>query len=91
MRYVGALALKYCMLKLSFLVTYAPKSKSLCASLFESISQVKEMFWFWRLDYNEERTHESLANLPPATHRTKVENSNLELCHLWGSGQRVIT
>ncbi|MCV2883876.1 IS3 family transposase [Aestuariibacter sp. AA17] len=34
--------------------------------LFESITQVREMSWFWRLDYNEERTHESLGNLPPA-------------------------
>jgi putative transposase len=49
--------------------------------LFESISQVKEMAWFWRLDYNEERTHESLGNLPPAAYRAKLENSNLELCH----------
>ena len=51
------------------------------AYLFESISQVREMAWFWRLDYNEERTHESLGNLPPAAYRAKLENSNLELCH----------
>ena len=51
------------------------------AYLFERISQVKEMAWFWRLDYNEERTHESLGNLPPAAYREKLENSNLELCH----------
>ena len=51
------------------------------AYLFESIRQVKEMAWFWRLDYNEERTHESLGNLPPAAYREKLENSSLELCH----------
>ncbi|MCV2884725.1 transposase, partial [Aestuariibacter sp. AA17] len=49
--------------------------------LFESITQVREMSWFWRLDYNEERTHESSGKLPPAAYRAKLENSNLELCH----------
>lgn len=49
--------------------------------LFESLNQVREMAWFWRLDYNEERTHESLGNLPPAVYRVKLENSSLELCH----------
>jgi len=29
------------------------------------------MAWFWRLDYNEERTHESLGNLPPAAYRER--------------------
>lgn len=51
------------------------------AYLFDNINQVREMAWFWRLDYNEERTHESLGNLPPAAYRVKLENSNLELCH----------
>lgn len=51
------------------------------AYLFESINQVRDMAWFWRLDYNEERTHESLGNLPPAIYRTKLENSSLEVCH----------
>ena len=27
------------------------------AYLFESIGQVREMSWFWRLDYNEELIH----------------------------------
>ncbi len=51
------------------------------AYLFESLEQVREMAWFWRLDYNEERTHESLGNLPPAAYRAKLENSTLELSH----------
>ena len=53
----------------------------LSAYLFESLSQVREMAWFWRLDYNDERTHESLGNLPPTAYREKLENSSLELCH----------
>lgn len=51
------------------------------AYLFETLSQVREMAWLWRLDYNDERPHESLGDLPPAVYRTKVENSNLELSH----------
>ena len=41
----------------------------------------REMAWFWRLDYNEERTHESLGNLPPAAYREKLEYSNSGLTH----------
>lgn len=50
------------------------------AYLFESLHQVREMAWFWRLDYNEERTHESLGHLPPSVYRQQLENSSLELC-----------
>jgi putative transposase len=39
------------------------------------------MAWFWRLDYNEERTHEGLGNLPPAAYRAKLENFNSGLSH----------
>jgi putative transposase len=38
-----------------------------------------EMAWFWRLDYNEERKHESLGNLPQAAYRAKLKNSNSAL------------
>ena len=47
------------------------------AYLFESLSQVREMAWQWRLDYSDERPHESLGNLPPSVYRQKLENSNL--------------
>lgn len=47
--------------------------------LFENLTQVREMSWLWRLDYNEQRPHESLGNLPPAIYRAKLENSRLEL------------
>lgn len=56
------------------------------AYLFETLEQVRELAWSWRLDYNEERPHESLGNLPPAVYRKQlVENSSLELSHRWGS------
>ena len=51
------------------------------AYLFESMSQVRKMAWYWRLDYNGERPHESLGNLPPSVYRQKLENSNLPLPH----------
>lgn len=50
------------------------------AYLFESLHQVRDMTWFWRLDYNEERTHESLGDIPPSVYRQQLENSSLELC-----------
>lgn len=50
------------------------------AYLFESLHQVRDMAWFWRLDYNEERTHESLGDIPPSVYRQQLENSSLELC-----------
>ena len=49
------------------------------AYLFESLDQVREMAWFWRLDYNDERPHESLGDIPPTVYRQMVENSTLEL------------
>jgi putative transposase len=51
------------------------------AYLFETLSQVREMAWVWMLDYNDERPHESLGDLPPAVYRAKMENSNLVLSH----------
>ncbi|MBW3103549.1 integrase core domain-containing protein, partial [Providencia stuartii] len=47
------------------------------AYLFESLSQVREMVWFWQQDYNLNRTHESLNNLPPEAYRKQLENAKL--------------
>ena len=49
------------------------------AYLFESLTQVRDMAWLWQLDYNEERPHESLGNLPPRVYRQKLENSSSPL------------
>ena len=51
------------------------------AYLFESLSQVRDMAWVWMLDYNDERPHDSLGDLPPAVYRQKVKNSNLGVSH----------
>lgn len=45
--------------------------------LFESLSQVHEMMWFWQQDYNQNRTHESLNHLPLEAYRKQLENSKL--------------
>ena len=49
------------------------------AYLFETLDQVRDMAWIWRLDYNDERPHESLGDIPPTVYREKLENSTLEL------------
>ncbi len=49
------------------------------ANLFESLEQVRDMAWVWMCDYNEERTHESLGNIPPAEYRRQLEASSFEL------------
>ena len=49
--------------------------------MFETLSQVRDMAWLWMLDYNDERPHESLGDLPPAGYRAKMENSNLAMSH----------
>jgi isoquinoline 1-oxidoreductase alpha subunit len=36
------------------------------AYLFGTLTQVRDMAWVWMLDYNDERPHESLGDLPPA-------------------------
>ncbi|ELZ7866519.1 transposase, partial [Yersinia enterocolitica] len=51
------------------------RRKFLNAYLFESLSQVRDMAWFWQQDYNQNRTHESLGHLPPETYRKQPENS----------------
>ena len=51
------------------------------AYLFETLTQVREMSWLWRLHYNDARTHESLGDLPPSVYRQKLENSSLGMSH----------
>jgi putative transposase len=42
------------------------------AYLFESLEQVREISAEWLQSYNEERPHEALAGLPPATYRAQI-------------------
>ena len=43
------------------------------AYVFESLDQVREMSADWLQSYNEERPHDALAGLPPATYRAQLE------------------
>lgn len=51
------------------------------AYLFETLDQVREMSWQWMRQYNEERPHEALGNMPPAMFNklTQARNSTYEL------------
>ena len=43
------------------------------AYVFESLDQVREISAEWLQSYNEERPHDALAGVPPATYRAQLE------------------
>ena len=43
------------------------------AYVFEALAQVSEISAAWLQSYNEERPHDALAGLPPATYRAQLE------------------
>jgi putative transposase len=48
--------------------------------LFRNLEEVKERTYWWMIGYNEERPHDSLADMTPAEYMEQyAENSNLEL------------
>ena len=49
------------------------RTEVLSAYVFESLEQVREITAEWLQSYNEERPHDALAGLPPATYRTNLE------------------
>jgi len=42
------------------------------ACLFDSIDQVQAQADAWLIDYNEQRPHESLGNVPPAVYMPRT-------------------
>jgi len=52
------------------------REEVLSAYLFEDLEQVRELTYAWMLEYNEERPHDSLGNVPPAVFRDRVEAEN---------------
>jgi putative transposase len=53
------------------------REEVLSAYVFESLEQVREISAEWLISYNEERPHESLAGVPPATYRASVTAGSL--------------
>lgn len=49
------------------------------AYVFESLEQVQEISAQWLQSYNEERPHEALAGVPPATYRAQLETKGSPL------------
>src|SRR5690349_10230120 len=48
------------------------RAKGLNVYLFESVEEVSEVSWWWRIAYNEERPHEALGGLPPSLFRKQL-------------------
>ena len=57
------------------------RTEVLNAYVFESLEQVREISAEWLQSYNEERPHDALAVMPPATYRAQLEarSSPIEL------------
>ena len=49
------------------------------AYVFESLDQVREISAEWLQSYNEERLHNALAGLSPATYRAQLEAISSQL------------
>ncbi len=62
------------------------REEVLNAHLFHTLDEVREITWWWMMDYNEERPHTATNRIPPTAYRmqiehtTAAENSTLELC-----------
>lgn len=44
--------------------------------LFTCLEDVREAAWWWMIEYNEERPHDSLGNLTPSEFRQKINNDS---------------
>jgi putative transposase len=61
------------------------REEVLNAHLFTSLDDVREITWWWMMDYNEERPHTATNRVPPTVYRQQInqqttsENSTLEL------------
>ena len=55
------------------------REEVLDAHLFGRLHHVREAAWWWLIEYNEERPHDSLGGLTPAEFRQRVRSSSSEL------------
>ena len=48
--------------------------------LFDNLEEAREVTYWWMIDYNEERSHDSLEDMTPIEYMMKkTENSTFEL------------
>jgi len=55
------------------------REEVLSAYLFEDLEQVQDLTWNWMVDYNEERPHDALGQVPPSVYRERLEAENSTL------------
>ncbi len=55
------------------------RDEVLSSYLFDDLDQVRQITWEWMQEYNEERPHESLGNIPPAVYRRTLEAGNSDI------------
>ena len=61
------------------------REEVLNAHLFHTLDEVRDITWWWMMDYNEERPHTATNRIPPTVYRmqieeqTNAENSTLKL------------
>ena len=55
------------------------RTEVLSAYVFESLEQVREISAEWLQRYNEERSHDVLVGLPPATYQAQLEARSVPL------------
>lgn len=58
-----------------------PSEKNLDQNLFTRLDKVREGAYWWMLEYNQQRPHESLGNLTPSEYRQQhAESSTSAFC-----------
>ena len=55
------------------------REEVLDAHLFLRLDDVREAAWWWMIEYNEERTHDSLGELTPVEYRQRASGSSFEV------------
>jgi len=56
------------------------RDELLDAHLFMRLEDVREAVYWWQIEYNEQRPHDALGEIPPVTYRIKhTENSTYQL------------
>jgi len=47
--------------------------------LFQNLDEVREITWYWMLEYYEERNHDGLGGMTPAEALEKAKNPTFEV------------